>query len=371
MSIRIYTLTHKNFEIPKDPMYVPLQVGRATKDDLGYLCDNTGDNISEKNCYYSELTGIYWIWKNVHDLDYVGVCHYRRYLINEHGKIFTEQELLQILQKVDVITTKRVKLRMPYYDGYKKTHHIENLDATGMVIKELYPDYYPTFERLIHGEETYFGNIMISKKEVFDSYAKWLFTIFFEVEKRIAIDSYDDYHKRVFGFISEILLLVWIRVNKLSVYECRVGMIGEKAETREMKETLARYFQKKDISGAKSYFLSCLKKRPDVLMEASDITGELKLCMQVIATCELELQQQQSCILDELSEFHELMQFFHQLNDTVEHVRKNEWTREDVSFLTKQFLSEEAIQTAVHVLSKNKQEEQETRKKITDIRQKE
>ena len=62
MSIRIYTLTHKNFEIPKDPMYVPLQVGRATKDDLGYLCDNTGDNISEKNCYYSELTGIYWIW---------------------------------------------------------------------------------------------------------------------------------------------------------------------------------------------------------------------------------------------------------------------------------------------------------------------
>ena len=105
-------------------------------------------------------------------------------------------------------------------------------------------------------------------------------------------------------------------------------------------------------------------------MEASDITGELKLCMQVIATCELELQQQQSCILDELSEFHELMQFFHQLNDTVEHVRKNEWTREDVSFLTKQFLSEEAIQTAVHVLSQNSVEEQETRKKITDIRQK-
>ena len=105
MSIRIYTLTHKNFEIPKDPMYVPLQVGRATKDDLGYLCDNTGDNISEKNCYYSELTGIYWIWRNVHDLDYVGVCHYRRYLINEHGKIFTKPELLQILQKVDVITT--------------------------------------------------------------------------------------------------------------------------------------------------------------------------------------------------------------------------------------------------------------------------
>lgn len=370
MTIQIYTMTHKKFEIPKDPLYVPLQVGRATKEDLGYLCDNTGDNISEKNCYYSELTGIYWIWKNVHDLDYVGVCHYRRYLINEHGKIFTRQELLEILQKVDVITTKRVKLRMPYYEGYKKTHHIENLDTTDEVIKELYPDYYPTFEHLIHGEETYFGNIMISKKEVFDSYAEWLFTIFFEVEKRVSIDSYDDYHKRVFGFISEILLLVWIRVNKLSVYECRVGMIGEKAETREMKKALAQYFQKKDVKGAKSYFLSCLQKRPDVLMEASDITGELKLCMQVIATCEQELLQQPYCILNEISEFHELMQFFHQLNHAVEHVRKNEWTKEDALFLTRQNLSEEAIQTAVHVLSQSEQEERETRKEITAIREK-
>lgn len=44
-------------------MYQPLQVGREEKEDLGYLCDNTGDNISAENCYYSELTGLYWIWK--------------------------------------------------------------------------------------------------------------------------------------------------------------------------------------------------------------------------------------------------------------------------------------------------------------------
>lgn len=369
MSIRIYTMTHKKFEVPKDTMYVPLQVGRATHEDLGYLGDNTGDNISEKNCYYSELTGIYWIWKNVQDLDYVGVCHYRRYLINEQGKVFTKQELLQILQKVDVITTKRVKLRMPYYEGYKKVHHIENLDATGAVIKELYPDYYPMFERLVHGDETYFGNIMIAKKEVFDAYAKWLFTIFAEVEKRVNIDSYDDYHKRVFGFISEILLLVWVRVNKLSVYECRVGMIGEKAETGEMKRELARYFKEKDISGAKSYFLSCLEKRPDVLMEASDITGELKLSMQVIATCEKELEHRESCMLDEFFEFHELMQFFHQLNDAIERIRKNEWQAEDEGFLKGSKVSTEAIRVAAHVLCQSPDEEQKTLERITAIRQ--
>lgn len=46
MKIKIFALTHKKFEVPQDKMYQPLQVGREEKEDLGYLCDNTGDNIS-------------------------------------------------------------------------------------------------------------------------------------------------------------------------------------------------------------------------------------------------------------------------------------------------------------------------------------
>lgn len=367
MAIRIYTMTHKKFDVPDDSMYIPLQVGHAVHEDLGYLGDDTGDNISEQNCYYSELTGIYWIWKNVKDLDYVGVCHYRRYLINEKGKVFTRQELVQILQKVDVITTKRVKLRYPYYEGYRATHHIENLDATGEVIRELYPEYYPTFERLVHGEETYFGNIMVCSKKIFDAYASWLFSIFFEVQKKVDIDSYDDYHKRVFGFISEILLLVWVRTNKLSVYECQVGMIGEKAETREMKEQLSVYFAKKDIVGAKSYFLQKLEKRPDVLMEASDITGELKLCMQVIATCEREMEKNGKCILNQISEFSELMELFRKLNDAVESIRKGTETQNERDFFMEHTVSEEAAFVAVRVLCTKPGEAERSMQKIKTL----
>lgn len=367
MAIRIYTMTHKKFDVPDDSMYIPLQVGHAVHEDLGYLGDDTGDNISEQNCYYSELTGIYWIWKNVKDLDYVGVCHYRRYLINEKGKVFTRQELVQILQKVDVITTKRVKLRYPYYEGYRATHHIENLDATGEVIRELYPEYYPTFERLVHGEETYFGNIMVCSKKIFDAYASWLFSIFFEVQKKVDIDSYDDYHKRVFGFISEILLLVWVRTNKLSVYECQVGMIGEKAETREMKEQLSVYFAKKDIVGAKSYFLQKLEKRPDVLMEASDITGELKLCMQVIATCEREMEKNGKCVLNQISGFSELMELFRKLNDAVESIRKGTETQNERDFFMEHTVSEEAAFVAVRVLCTKPGEAERSMQKIKTL----
>ena len=93
MDIKIYTLTHKKFNVPPDTLYVPLQVGSEEKEDLGYLCDNTGENISALNCYYSELTGLYWIWKNDHETEYVGTCHYRRFLLNEQEKIFTKREL--------------------------------------------------------------------------------------------------------------------------------------------------------------------------------------------------------------------------------------------------------------------------------------
>ena len=74
-------------------------------------------------------------------------------------------------------------------------------------------------------------------------------------------------------------------------------MLGEKAETREMKEQLACYFFSMDVFGAKTYFAEMLKKRPDVLMEASDITGELKLSMQIIATMDQELQRTGHCYL--------------------------------------------------------------------------
>lgn len=372
MTIRIYTMTHKKFEVPADEMYVPLQVGRAVHEDLGYMGDDTGDNISAKNCYYSELTGLYWVWKNVKDADYVGVCHYRRYLLNEKGKVFTKGELEQLLQKVDVITTKRVKLRYPYYEGYCATHHIENLDATGDVIREMYPEYYPYFDRLVHGEETYFGNIMICQKNIYDAYAEWLFSIFAEVEKRVDIDSYDDYHKRVFGFISEILLLVWMRANKLSVYECRVGMIGEKAETREMKEQLADFFAKKDVEGAKNYFLERLRVRPDVLMEASDITGELKLCMQVVATCEREKETADAsggCILDRGMPFPALMEYFRSLNAAVEYVRKGGNVKDvkgENGFLW-QDVSDAAIYVAVRVLCTKPGEAEKTLRRIREI----
>ena len=340
MSTTIFAMTHKKFISPTDKMYVPLHVGREGKTDLGYLCDNTGDNISYKNQYYSELTGMYWVWKNYQGSDNVGICHYRRFLTNDAGRLFTEAEIESLLTRYDLITTKTLTMRYPYYDGFSHNHNLRDLEVALEIIKEMYPDYYDTLDEMVHKRETWFGNIMICKKTLYDEYCSWLFPIFFEMEKKINVESYDDYHKRVYGFISEFLLYVWATVKKLKVYQCKVGMLGEKAETKELKTALAVFFEKKDIEGAKQFILNALKKRPDVLMEASDLDGELKLAMQVITTCENEYKSFGGCILDKEKDFDKLIAFFRRLNEAVEHIRCDIMEAEDERLLKEKVIAD-------------------------------
>ena len=316
--IKIFTLTHKSFTAPSDPMYVPLQVGSALHDDLGYLKDDTGDNISEKNIYYSELTGHYWVWKNVTDVPYVGCCHYRRYLMNDRDRLFTESELLELFKSYDIITTKRVHLNNSYRYGFSANHNGAVLDMTGEVIRDLYPSDYDNFISMVNDNYTHFSNMLIASKEIFDDYCSWLFSIFSEVENRVNLDTDEDsYHKRVLGFISEFLLGVYIKGRGLRSWECKVAVMCEKKEVTETKAVLARFFASHDFAGAKSYLLNAITLRPDIMQEASDITGELRMSMQVISTCEFEAAAGAKCILEKISDFNELMSYFSHLNDLI------------------------------------------------------
>ena len=314
MEAQIFVMTHKAFTPPPDKMYVPLQVGRACHEPLGFLGDACGDNISAQNAYFSELTGVYWLWKNLHHADVVGVCHYRRYLIAEDGHLYTKADIERLLEAHDMVVTKKLELRMPYYDGFAATHDEKDLVETERVVAEKYPAYAPLFHEMVHKKETYFGNMMVCRKALFDRYCAWLFDILFEVQRRIDTGGYDNYRKRVYGFLSEFLLTVWIAKNGLHVYESRVGMSAEKYETGEIKRALAAYFAKKDIAGAKRYLLRELEKRPDVLMEASDIGGGLKLCMQIIATCEHEARRGERSFLDGGMSFEEMLAQMESLN---------------------------------------------------------
>ena len=65
----------------ENPLYIPMRCGAIFDTNPNHFIpgDNTGDNISFKRNSFCELTVQYWAWKNA-ELDYYGLCHYRRYL---------------------------------------------------------------------------------------------------------------------------------------------------------------------------------------------------------------------------------------------------------------------------------------------------
>lgn len=276
--IRIYVMAHKSFEEPKDSIYIPMQVGAALHDSLGYLGDDTGDNISAKNPNYSELTGLYWMWKNGPKCDITGLCHYRRYfLAGEDGTLLGAGDYERILQRYDVVVTEGLLYQQgeSVYDMYGEKHYHKDLDLTRAAVEKFYPEYLQAYDEVMQGRGMYYANMMATTQKRLNEYAEWLFTILFEVERNIDMTGYDDYNRRVFGFIAERMVLVWIRHNHLRPFETRVGLMGEKSETREVIEQAGELLLKDDCKNVLKYLEGVKEKRPDLFFKDSDTKGEL------------------------------------------------------------------------------------------------
>ena len=219
MDIKIIVATHKKYWMPDDPMYLPLHVGAEGKESIGYTPDNTGDNISGKNANYCELTGLYWAWKNL-KADYIGLAHYRRHFSNgtqlgdKKDKVINQTELEKCLSEADILLPKpRNYWIETNYSQYAHAHHAIDLDTTRAIIQEKYPEYIKAYDESMKRTTGHRFNMFIMKKDKFDEYCEWLFDILFELENRLDISSYNKNDARVFGFVSERLLDIWLETK--------------------------------------------------------------------------------------------------------------------------------------------------------------
>ena len=221
-TIRIIVATHKQYSMPDDPVYLPLLVGAANnRTDWDKAKDNTGDNISEKNPFYCELTGLYWAWKNV-DADYIGLVHYRRHFANKRwwkkkkDRIITETEITDHLKTTDILLPKpRHYWIETNYSQYVHAHHKEDLDFTRKIIQEKFPQYLQAFDSVMKKKTGHRFNMMIMKKELLDQYCQWLFDILIKLESILDISTYSRNDQRVFGFVGERLLDVWVEKKNI------------------------------------------------------------------------------------------------------------------------------------------------------------
>ncbi len=302
--ISIYIMAHKKFDVPENAIYKPLQVGSALHDKIGYIPDDSGENISVKNPNYNELTGLYWMWKNDNQSDIMGLCHYRRYFLNNDNELLGAKEINDILSNHDMIVSNRAVYQdMNVRESYIEKHHAQDLTLTRAAIEKLYPECLVDYDRVMEGNETYFGNLMIGGSTVVKKYAEWLFGILFEVEKNIDITTYDDYDRRIYGFIAERLLIVWIRHKRINVYECTVGLMGEKSESRELVDRAVLLLEQGKAREAMMQMEDANKRRPDLFFKDADTTGELKRAYMITSISILESKRGEKNILEYAPEY--------------------------------------------------------------------
>lgn len=226
--IKIIVATHKKYRMPKDNMYLPIQVGAKGKVNIGYQIDSTGDNISEKNSSFSELTGLYWAWKNL-NTDYIGLTHYRRHFRgNARGKdrkepfnlILTKKEAEKLLENTDILVTKKRRYYIVnIYNHYANTLYIETLDKAKKIIWKKYPEYADAFDKCMKRTYMHAFNMFIMKREILNEYCTWLFDILFDLEEELKDKDYNEFHARYPGRVGEILLDVWLEKNRYTYQE--------------------------------------------------------------------------------------------------------------------------------------------------------
>ena len=214
--IQILVCAHKKDAYTRNGgIYKAIQVGKALRPelDLGYQCDNTGDNISEKNSKYCEWTALYWGWKNLKDAEYLGLAHYRRYFDIE----ITEDNIDSVMQDFDILVT-NPRISMP--NAFQSLVDCISIDNAFLFVDSLlsiYPNYKKVaVDYLLNSNEIIQCSMFIAKKEIYDEFCNFAFPVLLDYERRIRDSGYFRMNRSV-GYVGEMLLGLFIRARCLKV----------------------------------------------------------------------------------------------------------------------------------------------------------
>ena len=202
------------YSIPK--WVTPIQVGAALCEErVAEILDCEGENISKKNVNYSELTALYWIWKNELEknleedtVKYYGLAHYRRMLS------VSEEDIERLFHHdVDAV----LPYPMPYEPNIHAHHerYLKDVDWNALLqaIEELQPEYAKQFPEMLKQQYMYNYNIILAKKEVLRDYCRWLFPILKRTEE-LSVPKGCDRADRYIGYMGETLTTLYFMVNK-------------------------------------------------------------------------------------------------------------------------------------------------------------
>lgn len=212
---QLYMATHIG-GLKENPHHAKIvEAGAALRANHYYdLRDDSGDNISEKNPYYSELTVLYWMWKNERS-EFLGLCHYRRLL-----KIRPRKAMRLLDNGNDIVLLKKCKLRNSIEQNYCQAHIEKDWAILKQVLQSDYPEYYATSLAVFNQKWFHATNLFYSSRKWLEDYCQWLFPLCEKIEPLIDMDDgRNEYQKRVFGFMSERLFTLYIQHHQFKTHE--------------------------------------------------------------------------------------------------------------------------------------------------------
>lgn len=223
--ITILVACHKPANAYKNDIYCPIHVGATLSNfKMNMLRDDIGDNISQKNPTYCELTAQYWGWKNL-DCEYIGLCHYRRYF----KTIITENNIDILLgTNADVILSTPLIEKICMGTRLWKATCREDLEIFLRCLQKIKPEMWETCITFLNNNKCFPYNMFIMKKKEFDKFAEWQFSVLKEMEKYVRLSGYTRM-RRIYGYMAEMLLPIWCYHFHLKIKTDDItSMIGKK-----------------------------------------------------------------------------------------------------------------------------------------------
>lgn len=231
VKIKILVAAHKPYWMPGGDCYLPIHVGCAGKQSIGFQGDDTGDNISAKKPALLQLTALYWAWKNL-QADYIGGssttaarCYFTRREVRRvearKQEILTTADWEQLLQII--LSSCRTSGAITS----RATAHTTTMPITPRASISLSRSSPSSSRRICVMDRSWahMFNMFVMRRDFFDAYCSWLFAVLGELEQRIDIIGWNTYESRVFGFVSERLLDVWLEHNHIDYHEQNVSFL--------------------------------------------------------------------------------------------------------------------------------------------------
>lgn len=245
-TVKIIVSCHKEFPIPSSDVYLPVQVGAVNAAHVlpGMQPDNEGENISDRNFTFCELSAQYWAWKHL-DADYVGQCHYRRYFCfgdaagetDDHAQVVVPQlsedtahklglddgdHIRQEVLKADITTahwwdvrgvktprgaSRDVAEHMISYGIYSEA----DLALLKEIVRERQPEYLEDLEAYLSGDKYLGYNCFVMRRKAFDALCSFEFDVLLEFDHRTSYEGRTRNQRRICGYMGEVLYSVFIR----------------------------------------------------------------------------------------------------------------------------------------------------------------